>query len=108
MDKIRREKDRLYEIACVNQKNYYTCKVGCNDSYFINRDNDVYIREYGFNELPDLKEELYGMWNQDETLQSCIQPVLVAAFKLKPMDKVEELSKELSFSEKLPSYIYNF
>lgn len=44
MDKSKREKDRLYEIACTNRKSYYDWKACGNDSYFIKRDNDVYIR----------------------------------------------------------------
>lgn len=108
MDKSKREKDRLYEIACTNRKSYYDWKACGNDSYFIKRDNDVYIREYAFDTIPDLKEELNRMWNQDEILQSCIQPVLIAAFKLKAMDKAEKEDKELLLTEKLPPFIYNF
>lgn len=114
MDKSKREKDKLYEIACTNQKDYYILNKCNNDSYFIKRDDDVYIKEYGFESLPDLKEELNRMWDQDEIMQNCIQPVLAAVFKLKPKGKMEdkESSKELPHTEKreekLPPFIYNF
>lgn len=113
MDKSKREKDGLYEIACLKQKDYYRAAECSEGSYFVKRNDDTYMREYGFETLPELKEELNKMWGGDETLETCLQTVLVAAFKLKPSDESDngedkESSGHERKDEKLLPYIYNF
>lgn len=114
MDKYKREMENLHSIACVSEKNYYISESSCDDTYFIKRDeNDhAYIREYGFETLPDLKKELDKMWNNDEVMQNCMQTVLIAALKSKPIDKDkkedEVKQSETQNEKKLSPFIYNF
>lgn len=110
MDKSRKEKDGLYDIACRHQRDYYTENIDIKESYFIKREEEPYIREYGFETLPELKKELELMWKEDIVMQECIQTVLVSALKMKPTAEVEgePLHTEKNKSEKLPGYIYNF
>lgn len=110
MDRCKREIEKLYEIACTCQKEYYTSKTCDKESYFIKREESSYIREYGFQTLPDLKAELEKMWSMDETMQKCMQPVLIAAIKLKPADGVvnDDCHPQKRNDEKLSPFIYNF
>ncbi len=110
MEKIQNENDKLYDIACNYQRNYYT-ENGCiKESYFVKREEDSYIREYGFETLPELKDELKKMWNEDVVMQECMQTVLVSALKLKPVEGKDGETRNggEDKSEKLPGYIYNF
>ncbi|MDE7177494.1 MAG: hypothetical protein K2O59_06720 [Lachnospiraceae bacterium] len=110
MDKSQNEKDKLYEIACGFQKNYYTGSDCTEESYFIKRVEESYIREYGFETLPELKDELKKMWDEDAVMQECMQTVLVSALKLKPVEGKDGETRNCGEdkSEKLPGYIYNF
>lgn len=110
MDKCKQEKEKLYNLACSYQHNYYTQIDSSKESYFINREETTYIREYGFGTLPELKEELNRMWEKDSVMQECLKVVLVSALKLKPQGAGEnhvQRSEEYG-EEKLPAYIYNF
>ena len=110
MDKCKRVKQTLYHPACSYRHNYYTQMDDAKESYFIKRDELPYIREYGFETLPELEEELNQMWNEDPVMLECMKVVLVSALKLKSQDAGEDYvqhSKEHG-EEKLPAYIYNF
>lgn len=109
MDKCKREKEKIYEYACGASYNYFLQDCSSSDSFFTKRNDKVYIREYNFENIQDLKEELTCMWGQDEIMQQCMQAVLVAALKLKPEEGVvlEAVVSKENMKEKLPSYIYN-
>lgn len=108
MDKCKQEKGKLYNFACGCQQNYYTKMDATKESYFIKREESSYIREYGFETLPELKEELSRMWDEDPVMQECMKVVLVSAMKLKPQEEEEEQQTEEYKNEKLPAFIYNF
>lgn len=108
MDKCKREKDKLYEYASMVSQNYFVQNESDTDSYFFKREECSYIREYGFESVQELKEELNHMWDQDEIMQQCIQTISIAAIKMKPNEEIEDESKDTkNIKEKLPSYIYN-
>lgn len=113
MDKCKREKDKLYEFACNSEENYYALKEFDIKSYFIKRKDHDYMREYGFETLPELKKELELLWGQDVLMQKCMQTVLIAAMKLKPTEQPDikdGLSQQTKgkHKEKLSPFIYNF
>lgn len=85
-------------------------------SYFIRRndtDNPMYLMEYDFETLPQLREKLSEMWENEDYMQMIITPVLVAAMKNKPHKRDEtghENTNEeaVNCGETLPDFIYNF
>lgn len=107
MDKCKREKEKLYKYASTIFRNYFLQNDNNEDSYFFKRESDSYIREYEFESLKELKEELDRMWGQDEVMQQCIQIISIAALKMKPNEEMENEDIKEHTREKLPSYIYN-
>lgn len=107
MDKCKREKEKLYEYASALQQNYFAQNESSIDSYFFKREECSYIREYGFEGIQELREELGQMWEQDEIMQQCIQIISIAALKMKPNEEINDEGMKENIKGKLPSYIYN-
>lgn len=112
MDKNEREKKLLYELAMENGGQYHFQQIDkMKESYFIQRQEDTYIREYAFETLPELMNELNALWNQDGIMEQVKRVIGVAAMKNKPVKTVKDKSEMESREdkeEKLPVYIYNF
>lgn len=108
MDKCKREKEELYKWASTASKNYFACENNGAESYFRIRENDSYIQKYDFETLPELKNALNAIWQQDEIMQKCMKSVLIAALKMKPDEAVRDTKDTMKKCEdELPSYIYN-
>lgn len=116
MDKNEKEKELFYQWSLKKnpQDNETFCRPDKQtDSYFVLKTSDKYIREYGFETVPELEEELDKMWENQPHLQEIEKAVLVASIKNKPR-KIEEApkvdldKKEKNIKEKMPAYIYNF
>ena len=80
-------------------------------SYFVKRQDSSYMREYGFETLPEIMEELNSLWVNDEMMESIKKVVCVAAMKNKPIaesggKKDGENTKKSE--DELPVFIYNF
>ncbi len=111
MDKNEKEKAMLYEFGVENCERYHFQGIDrMSESYFIQRKEDSYIKEYAFETLPELMKELNTLWNDDEMLGRIKKVIGVAAMKNKPVKitegKTEE--KEQESKEELPPFIYNF
>ena len=118
MNKNEREKKILYEWGLQNKEEYRFNGIDREkESYFVKRDEDVgsYIREYGFETLPELMRELDVLWGEDEVMSRIKRVVSIAALKNKPtkaiqeevmMDNLDKKSRETE--DKLPAFIYNF
>lgn len=120
MDKNEKEKQLLLKWAAGNAGNYQFQTIDqSKDSYFIQRDKGAdqnqYIREYGFDTLPELLGELDTLWKEDEVMASVKRVVGIASLKNKPSREVQETTiiedkddgkKEMS--DRLPEFIYNF
>ena len=57
------------------------------DSFFVSCDGKDDWSEYGFNTIPELKEQLTEMWSGSDCMQEVIIPCAVGAFKAKPVAK---------------------
>ena len=112
MDKNEREKKKLYEFGVENCKRYHFQEIDkTKESYFIQREEESYIREYKFETLPELMNELSTLWNGDEMMEQIKKVIGVAAMKNKPVKKSQkktEGEKQEDKEEKLPAFIYNF
>lgn len=112
MEKNAKEKELFYCWGGREENNYSFEKIDlCTESYFIERKPQEYIREYDFETLPELREELNKMWADESCMKDIMQAVLVAAFKNKPEishNVVQLDSTILGSGEKMPAYIYNF
>ncbi len=112
MDKNDKEKQMLYEWA-VNDysKDVFLHSDHRRDSYFLQRTENLCIREYMFETLPELMEELNILWENDEIMESIKRVIAVAAMKNKPTKSDDENGQKNGqevTDEKLPTYIYNF
>lgn len=114
MKKDSREKELFYQWSNKEDVKYSFDKIDVQkESYFIKSEPREYIREYHFETLPELKEELTKMWTGEKDMESIMQAVLVAAFKNKPMNSsdsgmVSSGQNTPNNGEKMPAYIYNF
>lgn len=117
MDKNEKEKIFLYEWGIENSTQYVFPKIEKEkESYFIKREEKShitpYIREYGFETLPELTKELDVLWENDETFEKIKKVIGIAFIKNKPVEimqekvKTEEQKKDKE--DKLPAFIYNF
>lgn len=112
MGKNQKEKQMLYEWGMNHySKDIFVQPDQTKESYFLQRPDDVYLKEYQFDTLPDFIEELEGLWINDETMESIKKVIAVAAMKNKPV-KMDENNKQrknqMDQDEELPVYIYNF
>ncbi|MBD5521758.1 MAG: hypothetical protein HDR03_11185 [Lachnospiraceae bacterium] len=118
MDKNETEKKKLKEWGLSNCQQYQFQKSDKEkESYFIEMDPKPYIREYGFETLPQLMEELNQLWKDHEEMEQVKKIVGVAAMKNRiSYDSFKEYNEstaanageKLNEQDKLPKYIYNF
>ena len=116
MGKNDKEKQMLYEWAETNGIDYHFQEIDQKKtSYFLQRgiedDRNSYIREYGFETLPEFMEELDILWENEKVTESIKKAVGVAAIKNKPMKVIQETVEAINKEEpqdKLPAFIYNF
>lgn len=111
MGKNDKEKDLLYEWGVTNHDAYQFMTIDKDaKSYFRNRQNHNYLREYYFGTLPELRDNLHLLWEGEVYMDGILQPVLVASMKnktevLRKSESIEEASCENR--EKMPAFIYN-
>lgn len=112
MDRNEREKNMLREWAEKNNSAYQFPKIEKDkDSYFIERQETSYIREYGFETLPELFQELNILWKDEKSMEQINKVVGVAALKNKPSEDIQKQVQEEDADEMkdmLPEFIYNF
>ena len=119
IDKNEKEKKLLNEYALLNSLDYNFPVIDKNtESYFHKRhieyDGNAYLKEYFFENLPELIEELDTLWGMDDNLTQIKKVVGVAAMKNVIVDKETEMDDKAEKSEesengnKLPMHIYNF
>lgn len=116
MGKNDKEKQMLYEWAKTNGIDYHFPYIDLNrKSYFIRRGTEngsnSYIREYGFETLPEFMRELNVLWKDEKVTEPIKKAVGVAAIKNKPMKVKQETAWTINKEEpqdKLPVFIYNF
>lgn len=112
MDKCIREKEKLYKLQLKGIDNIaesFTLIKNDTSSYFTPRLEENYLMEYSFESLPQLKEKLDKLWENEKYMQEAVKIVLVAALKNKPY-KVngEGIVGENKEETELPTFIYNF
>lgn len=109
MDKNFHEKQNLYEWACkhanVESKNCFTSIDKSKKSYY-EKAGTEYLHEYGFESVGELKALIQKQWEGDPIFSEIEQTVLVAAFK--NMTETDNVEKDFSSKEELPTFIYNF
>lgn len=112
MEKNQKEKQMLYEWGINHcSKDIFSQFDQRKESYFLQRLDDEYLREYKFDTLSDFMKELEVLWINDETMESIKKVIGVAAIKNKPvkMDvRGKQGKNQAGEDEKLPMYIYNF
>ena len=116
MGKNDKEKQMLYEWGKTKGIDYHFQEIDQKkESYFIRRGTEAgrnsYIREYGFEALPQFMKELDVLWQDEKVTESIKKAVGVAAIKNKPVkikhETVEKINKEEP-QDKLLEFIYNF
>lgn len=117
MDKNKREMEQLYQWASDNYKKeledkYFTKIDGNCKSYFKKRSSgSEYCKEYKFETMQQLKNELSVMWKDEAAMQQIEKVVLVAAMKNKPYAEKKgqyEGKENTGNMEQLKPFIYNF
>lgn len=114
MDKNLREKEALYHLNLEGVENVKESFMEIDHelkSYFIPKKEGDYLMEYNFDSLPQLKEQLNLLWEQEEYMKGIVQTVLVAAMKNKPSREVKEernIENRENVEGELPAFIYNF
>lgn len=117
MDRDKKEKELLFQWACKNSsieitEKIFPCIDQNIDSYFEKRNKEsCCLREYAFQNLPEFKEELKNMWNDDACMDEIMIAVLAGAFKNRIEISNELLSEKndsFTTTEELPQYIYGF
>ncbi|MDE6056298.1 MAG: hypothetical protein K2G55_21635 [Lachnospiraceae bacterium] len=77
-------------------------------SYYMLQDKHEYLMEYGFETLPQLKETLDRLWENEQYMQDIKKTVLAAAIKNKPKQE-ESVYAEKDTHGHMPEFIiYNF
>lgn len=77
------------------------------DSYYVLQDKHEYLMEYGFETVPQLKEVLDRLWENEQYMQDIEKMVLAAAIKNKPKQE-ERVCAERDAHGYMPEFIYNF
>lgn len=105
-----REIEKLYQWASeyhteeIEEKYFTKIDKKC-ASYFEPRVSQAaYCREYTYDSMPKLRDELEAMWKDDDVMKQIEKVVLVAAMKNKPLLEDNIKSK----MNQLKPYIYNF
>ena len=112
MDRNGKEKNLLYEWAEKNSSAYRFSEIEKEKkSYFIKRQETPYIREYGFETLPELFEEMDCMWKDEKCIEQIKKAIGIAALKNRPSEEVhKQMEKKHTDGKKdmLSEFIYNF
>lgn len=112
MDRNEKEKNMLREWAKKNNAAYRFTAIDMEkESYFIKRSARKYIREYQFETLPELLQELDYMWQDENSMAQIKKIVAVAALKNRPSEEIQKQTEKHHAHEKkelLPEFIYNF
>ena len=89
MNRNEKEKHMLREWAENNNSTYKFPEIEKEkESYFIKRQEKSYIREYGFETLLELFQELDCMWQDEKCMGQIRKAVGVATLKNKPSEEV--------------------
>ena len=112
MDMNSKEKEKIYEWACDAgpdiENSFTTIDKAC-DTYYEKRNDEQYIKEYFYQTVPELKQELEALWGDSSYMKTVMQYVLVAAIKNKPRENEKsEENQEAQNAEQIKAYIYNF
>ena len=105
------EKEKIFEWAKENHSESNDILMKKNlemKSYFETFSQDENFVEYGFSNLPNFKNQLLKMWQDDSAMEKISLPCSVAAFKLKPIE--DNISPE-EVSDKefvIPEFVYAF
>lgn len=101
------EKCKLYEWACNHGKVFAFSEIDkSKDTYytmFNNVDNAII---FGFNNMPELEEQLQKLWNDQQDYDLVKKVCAVAAFKREPVQE-DSLKKDQSLVE-IPEFKYAF
>lgn len=116
MDKNDKEKQLISEWCAKNISAYNFQTIDkSKKSYFIQRESNaaenLYIREYGFETLPELIKELDALWEDNKVMDSVKRVAGIAALKNKPSMEIQNTIAEedkKGIEDKLPAFIYNF
>ena len=111
MDKNEKEKNMLYEWAKRDSSEYSLSRIDKDiESYFSHGERRVYIREYGFETLPELFSELDCLWKDEQIMEQIKKTVGVAALKNKPYLYEEKQTESVGKKKEdiLPEFIYTF
>lgn len=112
MGKNDKEKMMLSEWGIKNFSNDIFSQIDTEKkSYFVRRTDELYIREYAFETLPEVMKEINALWENDEMMEEIKRIIGVAAMKNKPVRTVEKKQQEdgqVDKEERLPAFIYNF
>lgn len=120
MDKNDKEKQLMYEWGKKHSDSSQFQEMdGDRQSYFIQRDRNTsaYIREYGFETLPEFMQELEALWGDEPVMEQMKKICAVAVMKNEITGRISvHDTKEISDNpgtkpdqeDKLPVYIYNF
>ncbi len=116
MEKNEKEKQMLYEWGKTNGADYHYPEIEQEKkSYFVQREVEeaegAYIREYGFETLPELMKELNALWENEKVTESIKKAVGIAAIKNKPVEIIHKPileDKKDKKEDRLPAFIYNF
>lgn len=112
MKKNEKEKQMLYEWGVKNySKDIFENTGDVKESYFGQRSDNSYIREYSFETLSELMKELDMLWGDNAKMETIKKVIGVAAMKNKTV-KIENVEQQIKVQadpeEKLPEFIYNF
>lgn len=83
-----KDKEELFQWASENyseeiERRYFTRINQNQDSYYIKKIPDEYLKEYDYQTLSDLKNELHKLWGDEPVMSEMIQKAAVIAMKNK-------------------------
>lgn len=114
MDKNKREKDRLLEMACRQEpdRSCFTLPEKNVGTYFLERKDNIYLKEYEFETVPQLRSLLQKEAGFDRGQEELLKMITVAAFKNQFRKEVISMENENNAvqaepREALPAFIYN-
>lgn len=108
------EKDRIYQWACENDTRElqyaYFIKFGeeCRSCFEKRPYQSGYCREYMFHTMPQLRNELDEMWEDNEIMGQIKKAMLVASMKGKSREEEKNNGSKEERKEQISPYIYNF
>lgn len=118
MDRNETEKNKLREWGLANCQQYQFQGIDREkESYFMETDKGLYIKEYQFETLPQLLKMLDKLWEGDERMEAAKRIAGAAAMKNRTFcvpcsgsreSTVSDSGEETNERDNLPRYIYNF